>query len=40
MVGPPASGKSTFFKRYLEKHNYVSINRDTLQTVAKCLKVI
>ncbi|CAG5121090.1 unnamed protein product [Candidula unifasciata] len=39
MVGPPATGKSTFRKRYLEPHGYVTINRDTLGTMAKCLKV-
>jgi len=38
LVGPPASGKSTFYRRYLKVHNYVGINRDTLQTAAKCLK--
>ncbi|BFZ16485.1 hypothetical protein BsWGS_19524 [Bradybaena similaris] len=39
MVGPPATGKSTFRKRYLEPHGYVPINRDTLKTMEKCLKV-
>ncbi|GFS01631.1 bifunctional polynucleotide phosphatase/kinase [Elysia marginata] len=39
MVGPPASGKSTFRKRYLEPHGYVAVNRDTLGTMEKCLKV-
>lgn len=39
MVGQPASGKSTFRKRYLEPHGYVAVNRDTLGTVEKCLKV-
>ncbi|KAL3869457.1 hypothetical protein ACJMK2_042138 [Sinanodonta woodiana] len=38
MVGPPASGKSTFRKRYLEPHGYVVINRDTLGTMDKCIK--
>jgi bifunctional polynucleotide phosphatase/kinase len=37
-VGFPASGKSTFFKRYFEPNGYVHINRDTLGTPAKCLK--
>jgi hypothetical protein len=39
MIGPPASGKSTFTKKYLVPHNYVHINRDALQTQEKCLKV-
>lgn len=39
MVGCPASGKSTFRKRYLEPHGYVAINRDTMGTMDKCLKV-
>ncbi|RUS88558.1 hypothetical protein EGW08_003658 [Elysia chlorotica] len=39
MVGPPASGKSTFRQRYLEPHGYVAVNRDTLGTAEKCLKV-
>lgn len=38
LVGPPASGKSTFFKRNLSAHNYVHINRDTLSTQAACMK--
>ena len=39
LIGPPASGKSTFVKKYLIPHKYVHINRDTLQTQEKCLKV-
>lgn len=39
MVGAPATGKSTFRKRYLEPHGYVAVNRDTMGTVAKCVKV-
>ncbi|KAK7484043.1 hypothetical protein BaRGS_00024655 [Batillaria attramentaria] len=39
MVGCPASGKSTFRKRYLEPHGYVAVNRDTLGTAEKCIKV-
>ncbi|XP_005096369.1 bifunctional polynucleotide phosphatase/kinase [Aplysia californica] len=39
LVGPPASGKSTFRQRYLEPHGYVAVNRDTLGTAEKCLKV-
>lgn len=36
MVGPPASGKSTYCQRYYP--NYVRINQDTLKTKVKCLK--
>ena len=39
MVGPPASGKSTFSRRYLKPHGYEIVNRDTLKTPAKCIKV-
>ena len=39
MVGPPASGKSTLTKRFLESKGYVSVNRDTLHTQEKCQKV-
>ncbi|XP_071505647.1 uncharacterized protein F21D5.5-like [Diadema antillarum] len=38
MVGPPASGKSFFAKRFLVPHGYTWVNRDTLNTPAKCLK--
>ncbi|CAF1018770.1 unnamed protein product [Adineta ricciae] len=38
LQGPPASGKSTFARRYFQPHNYAIVNRDTLQTAAKCLK--
>ena len=37
-VGFPASGKSTFYKRYFQPNGYVHINRDTLKTPAACLK--
>ncbi|XP_022101659.1 bifunctional polynucleotide phosphatase/kinase-like [Acanthaster planci] len=37
MVGLPASGKSSFVKKYLLPHGYVHVNRDTLTTPAKCL---
>lgn len=36
-VGFPASGKTTFYKRYFEPNGYVHVNRDTLKTPAKCL---
>uniref|UniRef100_A0A6B2L628 PNK FHA domain-containing protein n=1 Tax=Arcella intermedia TaxID=1963864 RepID=A0A6B2L628_9EUKA len=39
MVGPPASGKSTFVEKYLVPHGYSRVNRDTLKTVAKCKSV-
>ena len=35
--GAPGSGKSNFCKNYLS--DYVRINRDTLKTKEKCLKV-
>ena len=38
MVGRPASGKSSFTKRYFVPAGYVQINRDTLLTPAKCQK--
>eukprot|EP01102_Stenamoeba_stenopodia_P003221 TRINITY_DN13157_c0_g1_i1.p1 TRINITY_DN13157_c0_g1~~TRINITY_DN13157_c0_g1_i1.p1 ORF type:complete len:571 (+),score=178.41 TRINITY_DN13157_c0_g1_i1:42-1754(+) len=39
LVGPPASGKSTFFRKYFsENSNYVHINMDTLKSKDKCLK--
>jgi len=37
-VGPPAAGKSTFWKNYLP--GYVRINQDTLKTKEKCMKVL
>ena len=39
MVGTPASGKSTFVKKYLLPHGYAHVNRDTLKTPEKCYKV-
>ena len=36
-VGSPASGKSTFWKTHLP--TYTRVNRDTLKTREKCLKV-
>lgn len=36
--GPPGSGKSTFFRRYLQPLGYERVNQDTLKTRAKCLR--
>jgi bifunctional polynucleotide phosphatase/kinase len=38
MVGPPASGKSTFSKRIFKPRGYEIVNRDTLGTQNKCIK--
>lgn len=38
MCGCPASGKSTFRRRYFEKHGYQVVNRDTMGTMDKCVK--
>eukprot|EP00754_Rhynchopus_humris_P038250 Rhum_TRINITY_DN20904_c0_g1::Rhum_TRINITY_DN20904_c0_g1_i1::g.172559::m.172559/K08073/PNKP; bifunctional polynucleotide phosphatase/kinase len=37
-VGPPASGKSTFAQHFIDA-GYTHVNRDTLKTPAKCLKL-
>ncbi|XP_038049608.1 bifunctional polynucleotide phosphatase/kinase-like [Patiria miniata] len=37
MVGIPASGKSSFVRKYLLPHGYSHVNRDTLNTPAKCI---
>lgn len=37
-VGPPGSGKSTFWKNYLPK--YIRVNNDTLKSRDKCMKVM
>lgn len=39
-VGSPASGKSTFYQRFLKHRNYVHVNRDTLKTMPKCLAAV
>lgn len=39
LVGRPASGKSTLTKRSFLPHGYIQVNRDTLGTKEKCLKV-
>lgn len=37
-VGFPATGKTTFYRKYFEPKQYVWINRDTLKTKQKCIK--
>ena len=39
IVGRPASGKSSLRERYFAPHGYVAVNRDTLGTQEKCLKM-
>jgi len=39
MCGFPGSGKSTFAKRVFETQGFVWINRDTLQSMDKCMEV-
>jgi bifunctional polynucleotide phosphatase/kinase len=39
MVGFPASGKSSFVKKYLAPKGYERVNRDTLGTQEKCVSV-
>ena len=38
-VGYPASGKSSFYRKYLELRGYDYINRDTLGSWQKCISV-
>ena len=40
LVGFPASGKSTFAKRYFQSKGYVIVNRDTLKTQEKCERTV
>lgn len=39
MIGSPGSGKSFFSKTYLIPKGYVHVNRDTLKTWQKCVKL-
>lgn len=36
-VGSPAAGKSTFYRRHLQRHGYARINQDELRSSSKCL---
>lgn len=36
-MGCPASGKSTFFSKYMKSNGYVHVNRDTLGSWQKCV---
>jgi bifunctional polynucleotide phosphatase/kinase len=38
-VGSPGSGKTSFFKKYLEPNGYIHINQDKLKTQQKCIKL-
>lgn len=40
MIGFPASGKSYFCKNYLQTAGYEVVNRDTLNSMQKCMSVI
>lgn len=40
VVGLPASGKSTLFKRFFESMDYTRVNRDSLGTMAKCISLV
>ena len=39
MVGSPASGKTTFYQKYLLPLGYVHVNRDSLGTQSRCHKI-
>ncbi|KAJ1930901.1 DNA kinase/phosphatase Pnk1, partial [Kickxella alabastrina] len=40
LVGPPASGKSTFTQRYLEPLGFERVNMDLLKTHKKCVDAV
>lgn len=40
LVGFPACGKTTFYKRFFEPLGYAHVNRDTLKTREKCLRAM
>lgn len=40
MVGYPGSGKSTFFKTYLEQYGFIRVNNDTTGNENKSLKLL
>eukprot|EP00759_Apiculatamorpha_spiralis_P025663 PhF_6_TR29068/c0_g1_i1/m.42362 len=40
LMGPPASGKSSFTATYFEPYGYVSVNQDTLKTRDKCVEIV
>ncbi|EJU05701.1 PNK3P-domain-containing protein [Dacryopinax primogenitus] len=39
-VGPPASGKTSFFRKHFEPFKYQHVNQDTLKTRAKCMQMV
>ena len=38
-VGPPGSGKTSYYERHFKPREYVWINQDTLRTRDKCIQV-
>ncbi|KAF8577048.1 PNK3P-domain-containing protein [Ramaria rubella] len=39
-VGYPASGKTSFYRRYFQPAGYEHVNQDVLKTRAKCIKAV